>query len=122
MGIRGEFGRLCSRVDISDEMIERRQKAINEAFPVTLTQVLVATPRMRATMEPDPRAFEPVRLGHHFATGGAPQFGITKEDAVNQIGALTRDRDFIKRDLSEDHEATVKMKALHAAAHRQASP
>ena len=62
-------------------------------------------------------------LGEHaFTTGGAPQLGMTKEDAVNQIGALTRDRDFIKRDLSEDHEATVKMKALHAAAHRQASP
>ena len=32
MGIRGEFGGLCSRVDISDETVERRQKAINEAF------------------------------------------------------------------------------------------
>jgi hypothetical protein len=39
---------LGSRVDIGDEMIERRQKAINEAFLVTLTQVLVATPRMTA--------------------------------------------------------------------------
>ena len=122
MGIRGEFGGLCSRVDIGDETVERRHKAINEAFVVTLTQVLVATPRMRATMEPDPSAFEPVRLGHHFATGGAPQFGITKEEAVEQIGALTRNRDFIKRYLSEDHEANVKMKALHAAAYRQASP
>jgi hypothetical protein len=38
---------------------------------------------------------------------------------VNQIGALTRDRDFIKRYLSGDLEATAKMKTLHAAAHRQ---
>ena len=59
-------------------------------------------------------------LGEHaFATGGAPQFGITKEEAVEQIGALTRDRDFIKRYLSGDLEATAKMKTLHAAAHRQ---
>jgi hypothetical protein len=35
-------------IAIGDEMIERRQKAINEAFLVTLTQVLVATPRMTA--------------------------------------------------------------------------
>ncbi len=59
-------------------------------------------------------------LGEHaFATGGAPQFGMTKEEAGEQIGALTRDRDFIKRYFSGDHEATVKMKTLHAAAHRQ---
>jgi len=58
-------------------------------------------------------------LGEHaFAAGGAPQFGITKEEAIEQIGALTRDRDFIKRYLSGDHEATAKMKTLHAAAHR----
>ena len=43
---------------------------------------------------------------------------MTKEEAVEQIGALTRDRDFIKRYLSGDHEATAKMKTLHAAAHR----
>ena len=43
---------------------------------------------------------------------------MTKEEAVEQIGALTRDRDFIKRYLSGEHEATVKMKTLHAAAHR----
>jgi hypothetical protein len=61
-------------------------------------------------------------LGEHaFATGGAPQFGMTKEEAVEQIGALTRDRDFIKRYLSGDLEATAKMKTLHAAAHRQAA-
>ena len=30
-----------------------------------------------------------------------------------------RDRDFIKRYLSGEHEATVKMKTLHDAAHRQ---
>jgi hypothetical protein len=35
-------------IAIGDEMIERRQKAINEAFLVTLTQVLVAIPRMTA--------------------------------------------------------------------------
>jgi hypothetical protein len=59
-------------------------------------------------------------LGEHaFTTGGAPQFGMTKEEAIEQIGALTRDRDFIKRYLSGEHEATVKMKTLHAAAHRQ---
>jgi hypothetical protein len=29
------------------------------------------------------------------------------------------DRDFIQRYLSGDHEATAKMKTLHAAAHRQ---
>ena len=59
-------------------------------------------------------------LGEHaFATGGAPQFGMTKEEAVEQIAALTRDRDFIKRYLSGEHEATLKMKTLHAAAHRQ---
>jgi hypothetical protein len=59
-------------------------------------------------------------LGEHaFASGGAPQFGITKEGAVEQIGALTRDRDFIKRYLSGEHEATVKMKTPHAAAHEQ---
>ncbi len=56
---------------------------------------------------------------HAFAAGGAPQFGTTKEEAVEQIGALTRDRDFIKRYLAGDHEATAKMKTLHAAAHRQ---
>jgi hypothetical protein len=59
-------------------------------------------------------------LGEHaFATGGAPQFGMTKEEAVEQFAALTRDRDFIKRYLSGEHEATVKMKMLHATAHRQ---
>jgi hypothetical protein len=36
-------------IAIGDEMIERRQKAINEAFLVTLMQVLVAAQRMRAT-------------------------------------------------------------------------
>ncbi len=39
---------------------------------------------------------------------------------LQEDGALTRDRDFIKRYLSEDHEAAVKMKTLHAAAHRPA--
>jgi hypothetical protein len=43
---------------------------------------------------------------------------VTKGEAVEQIGALTRDCDFIKRYLSGDHEATVKIKTLHAAAHR----
>jgi hypothetical protein len=52
------------------------------------------------------------------ATGGAPQFGITKEKAVEQIGALTRDHDFIRRYLSGDLESTAKVKTLHAAAHR----
>jgi hypothetical protein len=37
---------------------------------------------------------------------------------LKEIGALTQDRDFIKRYLSGDHEATAKMKTLHAAAHR----
>ena len=43
---------------------------------------------------------------------------MTREEAVEQIRALTGDRDFIKRYLSGDLEATVKMKMLHAAAHR----
>jgi hypothetical protein len=43
---------------------------------------------------------------------------MTKVEAVEQIAALTRDRGFIKRYLSGDLEATVKMKTLHAAAHR----
>ena len=43
---------------------------------------------------------------------------MTKEEAVDQVGALTRERDFIKPYLSGDHETTVKMKTLHAAAHR----
>jgi hypothetical protein len=43
---------------------------------------------------------------------------MTKEEAVEPIGALTRDRDLIKRLLSEGLEATAKMKTLHAAAHR----
>jgi len=58
-------------------------------------------------------------LGEHaFAAGGAPHFGMTKAEAAEQIGALTRDRDFIKRYLSGDQDATAKMKTLHAAAHR----
>ena len=61
---------------------------------------------------------EYVLTEHAFAIGGAPQFGMTKEEAVEQIRALTRDREFIKRYLAGDHEATVKMKMLHAAAHR----
>jgi len=43
---------------------------------------------------------------------------MTEEEAVDQIGALTKDSDFIKRHLSGYHEATVKMKTLHAKAHR----
>jgi hypothetical protein len=43
---------------------------------------------------------------------------MPREEAVEHIGALTRDRAFIKRYLSGDHKATVKMKTLHAAAHR----
>jgi hypothetical protein len=46
---------------------------------------------------------------------------MTKEEAVEQIGALTRDRDFIKRYLSGEQDATVKMETLHAAAHRLTS-
>jgi hypothetical protein len=43
---------------------------------------------------------------------------MTREEAVEQIGALTRDRDFIKRYFSGDLEATAKIKTLHAAARR----
>jgi hypothetical protein len=53
------------------------------------------------------------------STRGVPQFQIVKEEAAEQIAALTRDRDFLERPLCGDHEATVKMKALHAVAHRQ---
>ena len=42
---------------------------------------------------------------------------MTKEEAAEQIGALTRDRDFIKRYLSGKHEATVKRKPLYDEAH-----
>ena len=65
---------------------------------------------------------EYVLTEHAFAIGGAPQFGMTKEEAVEQRGALTRDCDILERYLAGDHNATVKMKPLLAAAHRQASP
>ena len=65
---------------------------------------------------------EYVLTEHAFSIGGAPQFGMTEEEAVEQLGALTRDCDILERYLAGDHKATVKMKTLHAAAHRQASP
>ena len=40
-----------------------------------------------------------------------------KETAWGRAVSI-RDRDFIKRYLSGEHEATAKMKTLHAAAHR----
>ena len=62
---------------------------------------------------------EPVSLrGNRRRRFGALHFGMTKEEAVEQIGALTRDRDFIKRYLSGEYDATVEMKTLHAAVHR----
>lgn len=38
-----------TRVDIGEEMVERRRKAINDAFLVTLFQILVESPAMTAT-------------------------------------------------------------------------
>lgn len=45
---------------------------------------------------------------------GIDAFEVEFVDAVS-----LQDRDFIKRYLSGEHEATVKMKTLQAAAHRQ---
>jgi hypothetical protein len=49
--------------------------------------------------------------------GGVFVGGEAAAKRLAELGALARDRDFIKRYLAGDHEATVKMKTLHAAAH-----
>lgn len=98
-----ELGVVCLEGSIAyEENLRLSERAAKE---YALTE---HAPRIEAAMGKGNSLKLTAQLGrgpgeHAFAAGGAPQFGITKEESVEQIGALTRDRDFIKRYLSGDH-------------------